>query len=122
LLLAVTSGLRASELVHLAIDDVSLHAQPTVHVIGKGRRERVLPLWSEATKALVAWLRVRPTTSARELFVSTRGRPISRAALAAIVREHARRAAKDCPSIGAKRISPLVLRHTCAMIVLQATG
>lgn len=122
LLLAVTSGLRASELVRLTIDDISLPAQPSVHVIGKGRRERVLPLWSEATKSLVAWLRVRPATSARELFVSTRGRPITRAALAAIVHEHARRAAHACPSIGAKRISPHVLRHTCAMIVLQATG
>jgi site-specific recombinase XerD len=122
LLLAVTSGLRASELVRLAIDDVSLHAQPTLHVVGKGRRERVLPLWSEATKALAAWFRVRPTTSAREVFLSTRGRPISRAAFAAIVHEHARRAAEVCPSIGAKRVTPHVLRHTCAMIVLQATG
>lgn len=122
LLLGITAGLRASELVRLTIDDISLHAQPSVRVIGKGRRERVLPLWCEATKALVAWQRVRPTTSARELFVSTRGRPITRAALAAIVQEHARRATGTCPSIGAKRISPHVLRHTCAMIVLQATG
>ncbi len=122
LLLAITGGLRASELVRLAVDDIVLHAQPTVRVFGKGRRERVLPLWSEATKALVAWLRIRPATSARELFVSTKGRPITRAALAAIVHEHARRAAEVCPSIGAKRISPHVLRHTCAMIVLQATG
>lgn len=122
LLLAITGGLRASELVRLTVDDVSLHAHPTVRVLGKGRRERVLPLWSDATKALVAWLRIRPTTSARELFVSAKGRPITRAALAAIVHEHARRATKACPSIGAKRISPHVLRHTCAMIVLQATG
>lgn len=122
LLLAITGGLRASELVRLTVDDIALHRQPTVHVLGKGRRERVLPLWSEASKALVTWLRIRPSTSARELFVSAKGRPITRAALAAVVHEHARRAAAVCPSIASKRISPHVLRHTCAMIVLKATG
>lgn len=122
LLLAITGGLRASELVGLAVDDITLHAQPTVRVMGKGRRERVLPLWSVATKALVAWLRIRPATSAREIFVSAQGRPITRAGLASLVHEHAKRAAAACPTIGAKRISPHVLRHTCAMIVLQATG
>lgn len=122
LMLAITGGLRASELVKLTVDDVRLHAQPSVHVLGKGRRERVLPLWSESAKALAAWLRIRPATSVRELFVSTKGRPITRAAFASIVHEHAQRATQTCPSIGAKRISPHVLRHTCAMIVLQATG
>lgn len=120
--LGVTGGLRASELVGLSLDDVRLHAPASVHVRGKGRRERELPLWAETQTALAAWLRVRPASASGALFVSTKGRPISRAALRVIVRSHARRAARACASIARKRVSPHVLRHTCAMIVLQATG
>ena len=45
--LAYAGGLRVSELVGLHLADLTLHPQPTVHVMGKGRRERVLPLWKE---------------------------------------------------------------------------
>jgi site-specific recombinase XerD len=120
--LGVTGGLRASELVGLSLDDVRLQGPASVHVRGKGRRERELPLWAETQTALSAWLRVRPASSSGALFVTTKGRPISRAALRVVVREHARRAARTCASIARKRVSPHVLRHTCAMIVLQATG
>jgi integrase/recombinase XerD len=122
LLLAITGGLRVSELVQLRVDDIQVHANPNVHVRGKGRRERILPLWNETTKAIAAWLRARPTTAVRELFVTTQGHPITRAAVAVLVREHAKRAYVKCPSLVKKRLSPHVLRHTCAMIVLQATG
>jgi integrase/recombinase XerD len=120
--LAVTGGLRASELVGLSLDDIRLNASASVHVRGKGRRDRELPLWAETRAALSAWLRVRPVSASRALFVTTKGRPITRAALRVIVRTHAHRASRACPSVERKRISPHVLRHTCAMIVLQATG
>jgi integrase/recombinase XerD len=46
--LAYAGGLRVSELVGLRLADLTLHPQPTIHVMGKGRRERVLPLWQPA--------------------------------------------------------------------------
>jgi site-specific recombinase XerD len=52
--LAFAAGLRVSELVGLAVDDLDLRAQPSVHVVGKGRRERILPLWKETAHALRA--------------------------------------------------------------------
>ena len=50
--LAFAGGLRVSELVGLCLADLVLHPQPTVHVMGKGRRERVLLLWRETATAL----------------------------------------------------------------------
>ena len=50
--LAYAGGLRVSELVGLHLTDLVLHPQPTIHVMGKGRRERVLPLWKETAAAL----------------------------------------------------------------------
>jgi integrase/recombinase XerD len=57
--LAYAGGLRVSELVGLRLADLALHRQSTIHVIGKGRRERVLPLWKETARALRDWLKIR---------------------------------------------------------------
>lgn len=121
--LCFAAGLRASELVNLPLAALSLHPRPTVRVIGKGRRERVLPLWKETAADLRAWLRVRgDTPGVAELFTNARGQPITRAGLAYVLRHHARTAAARCTTLSRKRISPHVLRHTCALTILQATG
>jgi site-specific recombinase XerD len=118
--LAVCAGLRVSELVGLRLNDVSLPSM-SIRVYGKGRRERALPLWRSTTTALRAWLAVRGTHAAPEVFVNFRGRPMSRWGVAYMLKQHAKAAGKRCPGLLNKTISPHVLRHTCAMIVLQAT-
>ena len=60
LCLTYNAGLRVSELVGLALDDLKMPALDEVHIIGKGRRERILPLWKETRRALRDWLAVRP--------------------------------------------------------------
>jgi site-specific recombinase XerC len=70
--LAFAGGLRVSELIGLNMADLVLHPQPTVHVMGKGRRERVLPLWKETTIALRDWLRVRGEPRTTALFLNAR--------------------------------------------------
>src|ERR1700733_7740358 len=64
--LAFVGGLRVSELVGLNLADLTFNPQPTVHVMGKGRRERGLPLWKETVAALRYWHKVRgdPKTTA----------------------------------------------------------
>lgn len=114
-------GLRVSELVRLRLDDVQTDPQASIHVRGKGRRERVLPLWKETTKALRAWINVRPNTSAPELFLNSQGNPMTRYGFEYILAKHVKMAATVCPSIASKRVSPHVLRHTCAMHTLRAT-
>ena len=121
LYLAITAGLRVSELVGLRLDDVTFTGRYVdLHVRGKGRKERTLTLWKAVADAVRAWLAVRggrsralsqcprPGDDARRLRVPSpqacrhRPRPVSRAA------EQADLAARA--------------RHTCALNVLQATG
>ena len=118
--LAVCAGLRVSELTGLRVDDVTLPSM-SIRIHGKGRRERALPLWNTTVTAVRAWLAVRGTVSAPELFVNARGEPMSRWGFAYVLHRHGETASQKCPSLLNKRLSPHVLRHTCAMVVLQAT-
>ena len=120
--LCFAGGLRVSELIGLRMEDLSLHPSPSVLVHGKGRRERCLPLWKETTSALRAWLAVRGAVLAPELFVNARGLPMTRSGFEYILGKHAKAGANRCPSLSTKRVSPHVLRHTCALTILQATN
>lgn len=115
------AGLRVSELIGLRRDDVQLHPDPSIHVRGKGRRERLLPLWKQTTAALRAWFAVRGEVATPEVFVSARGRPLTRSAVEYVLHKHVQQASVRFPSIGSKRVSPHVLRRSCAMHTLQAT-
>jgi site-specific recombinase XerD len=118
--LTICAGLRVSELTGLRLDDVAVQAT-SIRVHGKGRRERALPLWKSTATALRAWLAIRGPAPTPEVFVNARGQPFSRWGIAHVLRGHGRTARRTCASLARKRLSPHVLRHTCAMIVLQAT-
>jgi integrase/recombinase XerD len=119
--LCFAGGLRVSELIGLRMDDLKLQSQASVLIHGKGRKQRGLPLWKETASALRAWLSLRGAVMVPELFVNARGDPMTRSGFEYILRRHVRAAQKQCPSLAAKRVSPHVLRHTCAMTILQAT-
>ena len=119
--LCFAGGLRVSELIGLRLVDLTFQPQASILIHGKGRRERCLPLWKVTTVALRAWIAVRGTASNPELFLNARGEPMTRSGFEYILRKHVRIAAKRCPSLSTKRVSPHVLRHTCALTVLQAT-
>jgi integrase len=120
--LAFAAGLRASELIGLRLDEIVLQPQPAVHVRGKGRRERVLPLWKITAKALRAWLAIRGDATCPEVFLNARGGPLTRDGFAYILDKHVKIAMEKKPSIKKKRVSPHVLRHSCAMHTLESTG
>lgn len=115
------AGLRVSELTGLRLEDLSLHPQASILVHGKGRKERCLPLWKQTAVALRAWLAVRGTVPAPELFVNARREPMTRSGFEYILKKHATAASKNCQSMIVKRISPHVLRHSCALSILEAT-
>ena len=120
--LGYAAGLRVSELIALTTADLSRPSLDTIRVMGKGRRERVLPLWNETRSGLREWLRVRPQTSELALFLNARGSAISRHGFAHRLALHVATAKARVPSMAEKRITPHVLRHTCAMHTLEATG
>jgi integrase/recombinase XerD len=119
--LCFAGGLRVSELVSLRLSDITLQPYASILVHGKGRRQRSLPLWKVTVTAIRAWLTVRGTALAPELFLNARGQPITRSGFEYILRKQVRVAAKTCPSLSKKRVSPHVIRHTCALTMLQAT-
>jgi integrase/recombinase XerD len=119
--LTFAAGMRVSELVGLRLDQIDRQSMSSVHIMGKGRRERVLPLWKETAAAIRAWLKVRPASGAPELFLNARGQAMTRAGFEYILEKHIATAARNTPSIANKRVSPHVLRHTCAMHTLEAT-
>jgi integrase/recombinase XerD len=93
-----------------------------LRVMGKGRKERSLPLWKQTAADLRAWLAVRGEPSAPELFLNASGRPMTRMGFTYILRKHVSRAARTCPSLREKQVSPHALRHSCAMMIYHATG
>jgi integrase/recombinase XerD len=122
MLVAVTGGLRVSELVGLRKDEVVFRGNyMDLRVRGKGRKERALTLWKVVGDSVRAWLAVRGTVQSPELFVNSRGAALTRSGASWILGKHVRSAAVQCPSLRSKSVSPHVLRHTCAMTTLQAT-
>jgi site-specific recombinase XerD len=119
--LAFAAGLRVSELVGLRLDQLERGPAPCVHVMGKGRRERVLPLWKETATAIAAWLKARAPDGDPELFLNAAGRAMTRSGFEYVLAKHVQVAARRQPSIAGKRVTPHVLRHSCAMHTLQAT-
>jgi site-specific recombinase XerD len=115
------AGLRVSELVGIHVDDVRLGSVVSVRIRGKGRKERTLPLWKQTASAVRAWLAIRGEAKSPELFLNSKGEAMSRWGFDYVVKKHVRTAAQRHPSLLQKPVSPHVLRHTCAVVVLQAT-
>ena len=122
LYLGFAAGLRVSELVGLRLDDLELEGPyPSLLVRGKGRQQRRLPLWKEAARALRAWLAVRGNARVPEVFVNRRGEALTCSGFTYLVKKYVRVAIPQHPGLANKRVSPHVLRHTCAMNSLLAT-
>lgn len=120
---ALTGGLRVSELVGLRLDEVTFRDRyMDLRIRGKGRKERVLTLWKVVADGVRAWLAVRGSGKAPELFLNSRGEALTRAGAEYILNKHVTTAARQCATLAGKRVSPHVLRHTCAMATLRATG
>jgi integrase/recombinase XerD len=121
LLVAVQTGLRVSELIHITRADVHIGIGAYLRCDGKGRKERVVPLTKQTVAVLQTWLAERGGQPTDPVFPSRRGGPISRDAVERLLARHAASAAQRCPTLRTKTLSPHVLRHTAAM-QLRAAG
>lgn len=120
--LCYAAGLRVSELVGLPLSALQLQSTPQVHIMGKGRRERVLPLWPDVVKDLRAWITIRGDALVPEVFLNARRLTMSRFGFEYVLSKHVKIASKLNSSIDKKHITPHSLRHSCAMLILETTG
>ena len=105
----------------LRIADLRLQTPYQVKLTGKGRKERLCPLWPETVTALQDYLTDRdPDASEVPLFLNANGKPITRFGIRYIVRQYAAKAASLCPSMKSKKVGPHTLRHTTATHLLQS--
>jgi integrase/recombinase XerD len=118
LLLALQTGLRASELISLRCRDVVFGAGAHIRCVGKGRKERSTPLRRDTAKLIQAWIGKRHDSDS-PVFPSIRGERLSRDALEHLVRKHCLKASQTCPSLEGKRVTPHTLRHSTAMELLH---
>lgn len=120
LTLAIQAGLRVSELIGLTCADIVLGTGAHVRCEGKGRKQRSVPLTAPAQAVLSSWLKERAGHAQDPLFPTRTGRQLSRDAIERRLATHTAGAATRCPSLNGKRLHPHVLRHSCAMSLLQA--
>jgi integrase/recombinase XerD len=120
LLLAIQTGLRASELTTLNITDVQLVGAAHVTCQGKGRKQRITPLTRTTAAVLRVWLDERTGHPGDPLFPTIRGRRLSRDGLERRLAIHLAHAAHHQPSLREKHITLHTLRHTAAMQLLHA--
>jgi integrase/recombinase XerD len=119
LLLAVQTGLRASELIGLRCEDIIFGTGAHVRCLGKGRKTRCTPLRNETITVLRAWLRERRGQSSDPVFPTTQGLALGHDGLEYMLNKHLAVARRHCPSLAKKRITPHSLRHSLAMNLLH---
>lgn len=115
------TGARVSELIGIRVNDVVLEASPCVHLRGKGRKQRTIPLWNATVVEIRAWLRHNPALKANYPLLPNRyGRAMTRANVNQRLNLALARAAEVHPSLATRSISPHSVRHSTAMHMLQS--
>lgn len=118
--LMYNTGARVSEAIGLRREDLRPGPSATVRLRGKGRKDRVVPLWKATAKLLEGWVSEIPSDPGSPVFPNRFGRPMSRSGVEDRLAWAVTAAAQRQPSLAGKRVSPHTLRHTTAMHLLQA--
>ena len=122
LLTMFNTGARVQEILDLRPCDLQLERPPQVRLRGKGRKERICPLWPQTVQALDALLQEQgdqPAATGR-MFRNRRGQPLTRFGVRYLLQKHARTASASAKTLRSKRVHPHLLRHTTATHLLQA--
>jgi len=114
------TGARVSEITALKKSDIDIDKSMSVTITGKGRKQRVIPLWKSTTKQIKSWLKYLKTESDSPLFPNARGRFMTRSGVEKRLKKAVEIAAENNPTLKGKSITPHVFRHTTAMHLLQS--
>jgi site-specific recombinase XerD len=118
ILVAVQTGMRVSELTGLCRRDLAVENAAHVRCLGKGRRDRCIPLTKQTVAVLRSWLKEVPASLEAPLFPNHRGRRMSSDCFQYLLSKYAVAAGQTIPSLKEKRVSPHVLRHSTAIQLL----
>lgn len=114
------TGARVSEIISIRCGDFDSKCGQAVHLHGKGRKERVVPLWKSTVRLLRRWLPQIDPDPQQPLFPNRFGQRMSRSGVESRLRMALSKAVVQCPSLKGKIVSPHVIRHSTAMHLLQA--
>jgi len=122
LLLAVlyNAGARIQEALNLSPGALRLDPPFQVRLFGKGRKERVCPLWPETVALLKDFLKRYPRAEGEPIFVNRYGQPLGAAGVRFKLKQYVKTAAAKVPSLAAKRVSPHIFRHSTAVSLVAA--
>jgi site-specific recombinase XerD len=119
--LLYNTGARVSEIIAVRVADVVLEGAACVHLHGKGRKQRSVPLWRSTVKELRAWLKDNPRLGATSALLPNRDRqPMTRSNVTQRLALAVRAAAQRNPALTKRHISPHTIRHSTAMHLLQS--
>ena len=111
------TGARISEALQLRPQDLLDRA---VHLRGKGRKDRTVPVWPGTERLLRQWCKTNHIQAEQLIFTNRNGQPLSRDGVAFRLALCVCKAAVHCPSLNKRRITCHTFRHACAMSLLQA--
>ena len=119
--LLYNTGARVSEIIHIKVTDVVLDGAACVHLHGKGRKQRAVPLWKSTVKEIRAWLRLNIKLGNESALLPNRdGLPMTRNNVTQRLSLAAAKASQTVTSLLGRHISPHCIRHSTAMHLLQS--
>jgi integrase/recombinase XerD len=114
------TGARVSEIAGMTGGDFTCTDTAAIRIRGKGRKERIVPLWRTTAQLIRAWSAEISATPESPLFPGRAGSPLTRSAITERLKRTIQRAIPACPELAKRRISPHTIRHSTAMHLLQA--
>ena len=115
------TGARVSEIIAVTRVDVILDGAACVHLLGKGRKHRVVPLWRSTVGHIRAWLRMNPQiTSSAALLPNRNGSAMTRGNVTQRLALAVKSATSEHPQLSTRKVSPHSIRHSTAMHLLQS--
>jgi site-specific recombinase XerD len=116
------TGARIQEALDLTPQMLRLESPFHVRLLGKGRKERICPLWPETVELLKALLRKKPRGKDEPIFVNRYGNPLQASGVRFKLKQYAAAAAQKLPSLRSKRVSPHRFRHYVPFLTMSGGG
>jgi len=122
LALLYNTGARVQEIIDLNISDLNMQNPMQVILTGKGKKQRIVPLYAQTIQAIQHYLNLRKTAGIEHerLCLNSKKKPISRFGIAYLIRKYVIKATPKCSSLHKKTVSPHTFRHTTALHLIQS--